>query len=329
MLAVLIVGCGGIAGGLDAARPDDALPRTHAPAYLRAGEFRLAACVEPDVEQRAAFMARWGVERGFATMAEAAAAGPFDVISICSPTRTHAPDLDAALALSPRAIFAEKPLTDSLAESQRLVGAAKAAGIELAVNHTRRWAPDVRELAEGLRTGRFGRVLGGTACYTKGVRNNGTHLFDLLHMLLGPVRLVAAGQARTDHWPDDPSVPCLLEAGGVPVAVTVGDARAFSLFELALVTETGMLAMEDGGLSWRARPVVDSPHFPGYRTLAAGEVRPGRYNEAMTAAAVNLRAAVLDRAPLACTGDDALAAQAVAEAVRAAAVPECEDREPS
>ncbi len=329
MLAVLIVGCGGIAGGLDAARPDGAPPRTHAPAYLHAGGFRLAACAEPDGERRGAFMARWGVERGFATMAEAAAAGPFDVISICSPTPCHAADLEGALAMRPRAIFAEKPLTTDLADSRRLVAAARDAGVAVAVNHTRRWAPDVRELAEGLRSGRFGRVLGGMACYTKGVRNNGTHLFDLLHMLLGPVRLVAAGQARADHWPDDPSVPCLLDAGGVPVAVTIGDARAYALFELALVTEAGTIAMEDGGLSWRARHVVDSPHFPGYRALGQSEVRPGRYEEAMMAAAVNLRAAVLEGAPLACTGDDALAAQAVAEAVRAAAVPECEDRKPS
>lgn len=329
MLSVLIIGCGGIAGGLDAARPDDAWPRTHAPAYRRAGGFRLAACVEPDAARRAAFLARWEVERGFATLAEAGAAGPFDVVSICSPTPRHAADLEAALALRPRAIFAEKPLTAHLGESRRLVAAAAAAGVALAVNHTRRWAPDVVELAHGLRAGRFGRVLGASACYTKGVLNNGSHLFDLLQMLLGPVRLVAAGAARVDQWAEDPSVPCLLDAGGVPVAVTVGDARAFALFELTLVTEAGTVAMEDGGLGWRHRPVVDSPHFPGYRALGPGGIRPGRYEEAMTAAAVNLREAVLAGAPLACTGENALAAQAVAEAVRAAALAQAEGRTPA
>ncbi len=329
MLSVLIVGCGGIAGGLDAGRPDVAWPRTHAPAYRRAGGFRLAACVEPDGTRRAAFQARWGVERGFATLAEAAAAGPFDLVSICSPTPCHAADLAGALALGPRAIFAEKPLTGKLADGRRLVAAAEAAGVALAVNHTRRWAPDVVELAAGLRAGRFGRVLGATACYTRGVRNNGTHLFDMLHLLLGPVRVVAAGTARVDQWPDDPSVPCLLEAGGVPVAVTVGDARAYALFELVLVTEAGTVAMEEGGMRWRDRPVVDSPHFPGYRAVAEGAFRPGRYEEAMTAAAVNLRAAIETGAPLACTGADALAAQAVAEALRAAATPEAEGRTPS
>jgi predicted dehydrogenase len=199
----------------------------------------------------------------------------------------------------------------------------------LGVNHTRRWAPDVRELAADLRGGRFGRVLGASACYTKGVRNNGSHLFDLLAMLLGPVEVVAAGRARVDHAGDDPTVPCLLEAGGVPVAVTVGDARAFALFELALVTEAGTIAMEDGGMAWRERRVVDSPHFPGYRALGQSEVRPGRYEEAMTAAAVNLREAAVAGAPLACTGADALAAQGVAEAVRAAALPEAEGQTPS
>lgn len=321
-LSVLIVGCGAIAGGHDAGRPDGAPPRTHAPAYRRAGGFRLAACVEPDPGRRAAFMARWGVEEGFATLADAAQAGPFDVVSICSPTAAHAGHLEAAIALGPRAIFAEKPLTANVTESARLVAAARAAGVLLAVNHTRRWAPDVQALAGALAEGRFGRVLGASACYTRGVRNNGTHLFDLLAMLLGPVRVLAAGRPRLDLGADDPTLPCLLEAGGVPVAVTIGDAGAYALFELLLLTEAGTIAMEDGGMAWRERPVVDSPHFPGYRVLGPAGARPGRYDEAMTAAAVNLREAILAGVPLASTGDHALAAERVAEAVCRAEAPE-------
>jgi hypothetical protein len=82
-------------------------------------------------------------------------------------------------------------------------------------------------------------------------------------------------------------------------------------------------------MAWRERRVVDSPNFPGYRALGPAEARPGRYDEAMTAAAVNLREAVLAGAPLACTGDHALAAERVAEAVRAAALPESQGQEPS
>jgi predicted dehydrogenase len=225
-----------------------------------------------------------------------------------------------ALEAGPRAIFLEKPLTPRLVDARRMVEEAEARGVALAVNYTRRWAPDVQELAAELAAGTWGSVRGATACYTKGVLNNGSHLLDLLHMLLGPVRVAAAGAPRVDHDPDDPSIPCLLVAGDeVPVAVTVGHASDYALFELRLVTERGAIGMEGGGLGWRIMRCVDSPSFPGYRALDAGDVKPGRYQEAMLAAMTGLRQHLLEGRPLACTGRDALAAQAVSHAIRTAA----------
>lgn len=319
-LNVLIVGCGAIAGGYDSNRPDGALPRSHAPAYLQAGGFRLAACIDPDVERRQAFRTRWGVAHAAASIDEAAMAGPFDVVSICSPTALHAEHVAQALALKPRALFLEKPVTPRLADSVRLVELVERAGVSLAVNHTRRWAPDVRQLADELAAGHWGRVRSVATCYTKGVLNNGSHLFDLLHLLLGPVKVLATGAPRADHDPQDPSIACLLQvADEVPVAVSIGHARDYALFEMTLVTERGTIAMEDGGLGWRVRRCVDSPTFPGYRALDAGDVRPGRYEEAMLAAMNGLRRHLLEGQPLACTGRDALAAQAVSHAIREAA----------
>jgi predicted dehydrogenase len=192
--SVLIVGCGNIAGGFDAGRPADAPPLSHAGAFTRNPHFAIDACVEPDTVRRLAFMARWQVPQGAATIAELDGRR-FDVISLCSPTALHGEHLQAALALGPRLIFCEKPLSPSVAQSERLVGLCREAGVLLAVNHNRRWDAAVRRLRDELRNGRWGPLRSVVASYNKGVLNNGSHLLDLLNLWFGPLELLAAGAA--------------------------------------------------------------------------------------------------------------------------------------
>lgn len=313
-LRVLLIGGGAIAGGYDAHRADSAWPRTHAAAYRRAGGFELVAVVEPDDSRRQAFQDRWSVPHGFATLDKASTVGPFDVISVCSPTASHAADLAAAIALRPRLIFCEKPVTPTLAESRSVVAAAKAAGIALVVNHTRRWAPDMIALKDALSAGDHGRVRSVQGLYTKGILNNGSHMFDTLGLLFGDLHLLSVGRAVADHAQSDPSIPFLAEtASGISIGVGIGDARDYAVFELSILAERGLIRIEDGGGRWRTRQVVDSPEFRGYRTLDQGIVRSGRYDEAMTAAVTEIRNWADCGSPLSSTGETALLAQTLSE----------------
>lgn len=318
-LRVLIVGCGNIAGGFDAERPASALPLTHAGAYVRHGGFRLVGCVEPDAVRREAFMQRWLVEKGFATVDAAAAAGPYDVVSLCSPTALHAAHIAAILSLHPRLVFCEKPVTMTAADTAAAVQVCAAAGVKMAVNHNRRWAPDIvrlqRELAAG-SAGPWGAVRSAIGIYNKGVLNNGSHLVDLMQMLLGPLMLLSAGAPSTDHWHDDPTVPALLQTrSGVPVTLNPAHAGDYAVFELQLFTERGMVAMEDGGAGWRVRRIVASPHFTGYAVLDAGQRASGEYHASTLAAVTNLHDALTRGAALASTGETALSAQRLCEQI--------------
>lgn len=322
MREVLIVGCGNIAGGFDAGRGADTPPFTHAGAFAQHPDFAVAACVDPDDAQRAAFAERWQVGEDAASIeALAAEPGRFAVISICSPTRFHAGHVDAALALRPQLIFCEKPVAASAAETRALARRCAAAGVLLAVNYTRRWATDVVRLARELKEGAWGAVRAASGVYTKGVVHNGGHMVDLLHLLLGEIDFVSAGAPSFDFWDDDPSVPALLASrAGVPITLAIGDARDYALFELTLVTERGTVAMLDGGQRWVVRRAGDSDTFAGYRSLGGGELREGEYGEAMRAAVTNIAAALDDGVALASDASNALAAQTLCETIRDAAL---------
>lgn len=318
----MLIGCGNIGGRFDENRPLNALPLSHAGAFRAQGGFRIVACVDPDAERRAAFARHWDVAEQGATVDDLGAEpGRFDLVSICSPTAFHEADLAAALALRPRLVFAEKPLTQTADASADWARRYEAAGIGLAVNHTRRWAPDIVALAADLSAGRHGAVRAASGFYTKGIGNNGSHMLDLLAMLLGPLSLVAAGTSRFDFWGDDPSVPALLTAGNdIPVTLNIGDAGDYALFELRIVTEKGTIEMIDGGLGWVLRRAGESAAFSGYRTLQPGVASEGRYFEAMRAAAANLYDWLEDGAPLASDGRTALTAQKLCDSIRESAL---------
>lgn len=316
-LSVLILGCGNIAGGFDANRAAGELPLTHAGAYCAHGGFRLAACVDPDAARRAAFRERWNVGADYCSIDEIPVEERhFDIISICSPTALHAEHLKAAIALAPRLIFCEKPVTGKLAETAAVVELCRLEGILLAVNHTRRWAPDVIRLRDQLAAQAFGQIRSVTATYNKGLFNNGGHMVDLLLMLFGSLEVRWADTPVHDFWPADPTVPAVLSSdAGTPIYLATGHASDYALFELQIVAETVVLTMESGGASWRVRRAIDNPHFIGYKALSEGERVEGEYGFAMRDAAANIYDAVHDAAPLLSDGQSALAAQRVCQAI--------------
>ena len=321
---VLIIGCGNIAGGFDVRHPSDAPPFGHAKAYLQHGGFSLVACVEPDASKRAAFQEQWGITQGANTLADLQPApGSYDVISICSPTSVHAADLEAALALKPRLIFCEKPVTPSLAQTSHWVQRCEAQQVALAVNHSRRWAPDVRRLREQITSGHWGAIRAVTGFYNKGVLNNGSHMIDLLHYLFGSLTLDAVGQPVNDFFADDPSVPATLRsAQGVPISLNVAHASDYALFELQIVAEKGLILMEDGGANWRVRHVVDSPLFEGYQSLDTGTHIAGEVTLAMRYAIADIFSALSQKTVLASTGNTAMRAQQLCEQIRSRALPQ-------
>lgn len=321
MLKTLIIGCGNIAGGFDAQRAAGSPPLTHAGAYAAHGGFELVACVEPDAERREAFVKRWGIGAGYSDMAQLTASGArFDVISICSPTPAHLEDTESALRLGPRLVFCEKPVCRTVQQAEYLVMACAAQGVALAVNHNRRWDASVERLRDDIASGVWGSLRSASGLYNKGILNNGSHLIDLLHCLVGPLTLRHAGAAVHDFWPDDPSFPALLETqAGAPVALNCGHAADYALFELQLVFEKGTITMEDSGMQWRQRLPAPSGHFSGYTALAQDTRVAGDYPHAMSNVVANIYHAVVNGAAIACTGETALVAQRLCDQIRHAA----------
>jgi len=317
VLSVLIVGCGQIAGGYDVL--EDLEVKTHVKAYLGHAGFRLAGCVDPDLQKARAFAERWRIPAAFADLT-AASGGSYDVVSVCSPPAAHAGQLQALLDWDVRGVFCEKPLTTDASVSRLLVQAYRQQNRPLAVNYLRRWEPETSRVCADIAAGRWGRLLHAHGVYTKGIYANGGHLIDLLQMLVGPLTPIAVTDCRIDYLRDDPSLGGLLRtADGAPVVLSLGDCRRFTIFELDLLFEVGRVTFGDSGWTLCERRVIDDPRYAGYRILEPALSRRTGMGTAMSAAVANLHACLTAGHELASTGQTALASQMTCESLHAMA----------
>ena len=263
-------------------------------------------------------MRRWRVPVGFRAIEDASRSeAGFDVISICSPTSSHEHDVIAALRLRPKLIFCEKPVSTSAGAAEQMIRACRDAGVQLAVNYTRRWDPSIVDLRKAIEEDRWGRLRSVVGYYNKGLLNNGSHLLDLLLFLFDDVAIKAVGAPIEDFVPSDATVPFWLEtAHHVPIQIACGHAEDFAFFELQLLFANAVITMEESGMSWRERRPVDSALFRGYRVVDKGLIRPGGYPQAMLQSVQNIFDAIEHGSPLASTGETALEAQRLCEKIR-------------
>ncbi|WP_420122220.1 Gfo/Idh/MocA family oxidoreductase [Nakamurella sp.] len=114
-----------------------------------------AVVVDPEGD-RAARLADEIEAAGWHTDPAAARADPaIDAVVVAAPARRHA-DLVVAAAGAGKAVFCEKPMALTLADADRAIGAAAAAGVPLQVGFNRRFAPDWAAARRRLDDGTLG-----------------------------------------------------------------------------------------------------------------------------------------------------------------------------
>ena len=315
-LNALIIGCGHIAGGVGLPKlGGEAL--SHSDAFAKHPGFHIEAGVDPDVDRRRAFIDNNYAVRGFENLSQALESRQtFDVASICAPSGNHADLLWQLLETDIRLVLCEKPLTTRTAESEDIVAAYAKAGKPLAVAYTRRWHRAVREIGAELATGEWGQIRSVLARYTRGVRNTGGHVIDLLHMLIGPMTICYAGNPRFDYSLEDPTLDAVLLAGdNIAVHLIGGDGGDYGLLEVQLMTERGSITFEDWTTRVRRRKTLSYRYAPHMRTLEVGSWQNYGAGGSFEAMIDNVYHTTVEGVPLASDGTNALMAERLIESL--------------
>lgn len=298
----------------------DRPPLSHAGAYRATPRTELVAAADLDPLRLEEFGRFWQVEALYRDPRSLLAQETVDIVSLCTPSHTHAPLIEEAVQRGVRAVFCEKPLALDLLDGARAVATASARGTVLQVHYGRRWVTALGKLAEELRCGEWGAIRRASAYYPGGIVGNGTHALDLLRWLVGDLISVQALTSTGSGDSDPPLDAVGWTRTGVPCLLQSCDPRDYSLLEIDILTERGRVRVTSNGRRIeRVRALPDS-HFPGYTLLApASEMQETDWESSLSRAVCHLIACLESGGRPRCGGEEAIEALRAAEAIRLSA----------
>lgn len=167
----------------------------------------IVAVAEADPAARARVQAETGARTGYADWRAMLERERPDIACLCSREPVGRFDLVAACAAAGCHIYCEKPMAASLADADRMIAAADAAGVRFAVAHPGRHAGALRAARAMVRDGAIGRLL---ALHGRGKEDErgggedlvvlGVHILDLFRFIAGDPQWVF-GHVQSDGRP--------------------------------------------------------------------------------------------------------------------------------
>ena len=244
---------------------------THTGAYLALPDVVLAGGADSDADKRSRFVRRSGTARSYVDYRDLLKAESLDIVSICTPTALHCDMVLASVHAGVRAIMCEKPLAATPEQAAEMVEVCQAAGVILAVNHTRRWESIYVRAKQLVTNGVIGRLEAIVGYYPGKVFTMGTHLFDLMRFFGGDVQWVC-GQSpdvRTARDEEGSLSGHLRFRSGATGSIVSGWDRTNHIFELDLMGSAGRIRLSGDGAGMELFHFDESPRYSGYRELSS------------------------------------------------------------
>ena len=264
-----------------------------------------------------------------------------DVVCVCVPSGQHA-EVGIRAAEAGKHLVIEKPVDVTLEAADRLLAAARAAGVALTVMSQHRFDPGVIALKRMIDKGALGTLVLGEAstkwyrtqeyydsALWRGTRamdggallNQGIHYVDLLRWCMGPVTEVSAVCTTQTHdiEVEDTALAVVRFASGA-VGTIGATTAAYPGFpqRLEITGTEGTVTIEDGRLVRTAlREAVDPGNSAGSApSVPSAAADPGGLDAAIHAAQLaDLLAAADERREPAVSGQDGRDALEIVRAV--------------
>ncbi len=198
-----------------------------------------------------------------------------------------------------------------MADAEAIQSARGNAQVPVLVNYSRRWDSACVTVAARLRSGELGRVRRITGAYSGSLRDNGSHLFDLIHWWHGPIRTVEAVRRRESGSPD----LTLCSQDGVLVDLIALADTSFSVLELVVYTDRARVELADSGFSVCVQEAEGFKLIPGVTVLGPRQAIHAGLEHGFERCLDNIAATMRGSSDPACTVDDGVAVVRVTEAV--------------
>jgi predicted dehydrogenase len=158
---------------------------THVQVLAEHPDFDLQVVIDTSESARIQAVNHWKVPNTAPTLNNFVDACKIEFAVIATPPDSRLSLIDGMPAL--RGVLIEKPLGQDISQARHFLDMCARRGIQVAVNVPRRFDQKMKMFSGGELAKRWGRPQAVFGVYGNGLRNNGTHLVDLVRMLFGEV----------------------------------------------------------------------------------------------------------------------------------------------
>lgn len=265
-----IIGCGRIASAFD----DDPMMvktfgiTTHAGAYTNNPNIELIAASDISEEKLKTFGKRWSVKNLYSDYKELFKKEEIDIVSICTWNSIHLDIMEIAAKNNVKAVWCEKPISDSLLNAEKMIDIAENNDILLVINHNRRWDTLYQEIGKFINNGELGDIQQVSCYYTGGLVNTCSHLFDVLRMFFGDVGSVASW-LKDNASENDPNMDGYLRFNnGTTATLQSVTPKSYLIFEFDIYGTNGRLRIQDNGFNLSYWKAIESLKYKGFKELS-------------------------------------------------------------
>lgn len=174
-----------------------------------------------------------------------------------------------------KVFFIEKPF-DTIKEEKYL----DTYNSKIAINYFRKFLNPYRKIKAAIDNGEFGKPLLINCIYSKGLKNNGSHMLDLILFFFEKSKVhnnsIKIISKKNDFTNDDLSIGFIIKLefkkNIFPVVFQIADENKFSVFECDIVFENQRTKLNDFGFNIETYQIQKDRVFNDYKKLELSSI---------------------------------------------------------
>lgn len=232
MYTLTIIGGGAMSCGYDNPKDENILTHTHG--AIIHPKITLDSIVEINQERQIYIKDKWGEDINiYSKLEDSIKEYQSDIFIVATPTYLHLEVIEnILLKCSPKLIICEKPIVSNLNEFNILNKLIKQSNTKIVTNFPRRFDESLNFLREKMRHTNKKYHFHGT--FTKGLIHNGSHMIDLINMLVGNIYNIDSINKEIVN--DDVFGQFLVETDSCKGIISNINSDKLSIFELTIYT---------------------------------------------------------------------------------------------
>lgn len=267
----LLIGAGNIGALYDLDSNPNEVSRTHLSALTKCKKIEWVDVIEPNPITIQRIKKNPKVRYCYASLRELEAhCSEYRIACVATPSDTHfsmLKSLDKS-SISIGHVLCEKPLFSEFSEFKTQVSEVRTMKFPVTVNYSRTWSLGNINLLDNAARHDLGAFTSGIASYGKGLKNNGSHMINLLMQVFDGVPEISyVSKLSVDGNNGDQTISFGLLINHSDVTVIATSSSSFSMFEIDLRFEHGRLLLKDGGHTIEHYLPRPDPNYLGYHSL--------------------------------------------------------------